>query len=572
LGAVGAAVVIILAIIFAAGGGAGGEDAASMPVFKVKKGLLNINVTESGTIQAREQEILVSKVEGRTTIIYLIEEGARVKKGELLVELDASSLMDDRINQQIKVQNAEADFIQSRENFEVVKSQAESDVSKAKLDLQFAKEDLQKYLEGEYPTQLKEKESDITLKKEELERARQKLEWSEKLFEEKYISKTERDGDRLAAQRAELQHELAQDELELFKEYTHKRKLTELEADLEQKKMALERTERKARADVIQAEARLKARESEFKRQKDRLEKIEEQIENTKIIAPLDGMVVYATSARHSWRNVEPLDEGQEVRERQELIYLPTADSMSAAVKIHESSLKKIKLEQPVKIHIDALPGREFTGKVSKIAPLPDPQSMWMNPDLKVFNTLIEIDQDGSDMRTGMSCRAEIMIDKLQNVLYVPVQAIVRKADQAFAYVRKGGSIEPRPVTIGLDNNRMIHVKSGLEEGEEVVLTPPLSEARAKEPSEEPADTAQEETEAPIPPETSPQGPSRQGTPSKEGMDQNKSERKRPSGNMPSRQGRPGQSSPGNRTRPDSGGSGQRRRPSSGSPQGRSGK
>ena len=116
-----------------------------MPSFAVKRGPLRISVTESGTIQAREQIILKCEVEGRTTILSLVEEGTRVKKGDLLVELDASTLLDAKIDQQIRVQNTEAAFIGARENLAVVENQAKSDVDKAELALDFAKQDLKKY-------------------------------------------------------------------------------------------------------------------------------------------------------------------------------------------------------------------------------------------------------------------------------------------------------------------------------------------------------------------------------------------------------------------------------------------
>ena len=72
---------------------------------------------------------------------------SRVKKGELLVELDTSSLEDKTVEQQIRVQNAETGFIRARENLEVVKNQAESDIARAILDFQFAGEDLIQYRE-----------------------------------------------------------------------------------------------------------------------------------------------------------------------------------------------------------------------------------------------------------------------------------------------------------------------------------------------------------------------------------------------------------------------------------------
>ncbi|MHC4154859.1 MAG: hypothetical protein ACYST6_08065, partial [Planctomycetota bacterium] len=72
--------------------------------FVVKQGPLRISVTESGTIKAREQVILKSEVEGRTSILSLIPEGTQVKQGDLLVDLDSSQLLDSKIDQEIIVQ------------------------------------------------------------------------------------------------------------------------------------------------------------------------------------------------------------------------------------------------------------------------------------------------------------------------------------------------------------------------------------------------------------------------------------------------------------------------------------
>ncbi|MHC4364315.1 MAG: efflux RND transporter periplasmic adaptor subunit [Planctomycetota bacterium] len=454
-----------------------------MPSFVVKRGPLRISVTESGTIQAREQIILKSEVEGRTTILFLVEEGTRVKKSELLVELDSSRLLDERIDQEIRVQNAEAAFIRARENLAVAKNQAESDIDRAELALEFAKLDLKKYVEGEYLNQHKEVESRITLAKEELEAAEEKLKWSRVLFEKEYISQRELQVDELSTHQKQLDLELAENNLNLLEDFTHPRNLAELESDVRQAEMAMERTRRKAKADVVQAEADLRAKQSEFKRQEDKLKKNGEQIEKTKIYAPADGLVIYATSAqsRH-WRSSdEPLDEGQEVREREELIYLPTATSVKADVKIHEASLEKISVGLPVSVTVDALAGRIFTGHVAKIAPLPDAQMVWLNPDLKVYNTEIYLEGEGDNLRTGMSCRAEIIIEEYEDILYVPVQAVLRVGGQPTVYVWNGKDFELRAVEIGLDNNRMIRTISGLKEGQVVLLTPPLAPAEVEQ-------------------------------------------------------------------------------------------
>ncbi|MCU0653106.1 MAG: hypothetical protein MUD10_02495, partial [Candidatus Pacebacteria bacterium] len=74
-----------------------------------------------------------------------------------------------------------------------------------------------------------------------------------------------------------------------------------------------------------------------------------------------------------------------------------------------------------------------------------------------------------------------IVLEEYENVLYVPVQSVVRIGNQPTVYVMEGGESKPRPVEIGLDNNRMVHIKSGLEVGEKVLLAPPLAAAEAEQ-------------------------------------------------------------------------------------------
>lgn len=482
LKAVGAVVLIVvigLAVILLKAVRGSDRPASELATFVVKRGPLTISVPESGTIKSREQVTIKNEVEGRTSIVYLIPEGTRVKKDELLVKLDVSTLDDAKIDQEILVQNAEAAHINARESLAVVENQAQSDIDVAKLTLKFADQDLTQYKEGLYPKDKKTAENSITLRQEELTRAQETLAWSQKLFEKKYLSKSDLQADQLGVTRSKNNLELAQEEVRLLENFTRQRNIDQLESDLHQAKMALERTNRKAIANVAQAKADLKAKELEYARQQDKLKKIQDQLKKAVIKAPTDGMVIYATSARRGgWRdNREPLDEGVQVFERQDLIYLPTAQSAMAEVDIHEASLEKVRVGLPAVITVDALPGKKFIGTVNNIAPLPDPSSMWMNPDLKVYETDIYLEGDDPNLRTGMSCKAEIIVKQYEDALYIPVHAVIRIAGQPAVYVVKEGALEQREVEIGLDNNRMVRIVAGLQEGEVVSLTPPLKAA-----------------------------------------------------------------------------------------------
>jgi HlyD family secretion protein len=472
-----ALVVVIVAVVMALQWlvSSGSADSTTELFAPVERGRLMISISESGAVKSRQQIIIKSEVEGRPTILYLIDEGTDVKKGDLLVELDASDLEESKISQQITVQNAEASLVSAETDLGVTKSQSDSDVASAELDYSFAQLDLEKYIEGEYPNELKQAESDIALAQEELEQAKNDCEGSRKLEAQGYITQNELKSDELALKRAEISLTRANNALRLLQEYTHKRKLAKLESDVEQMKAALERVKSKAAAEVVQAQANLRAKQSEYDRQKAKLEKTIDQIAKCRIVSPVDAMVVYSTTGKADRRgNTEPLAEGQEIRERQELIYLPTASAMSAEIKIQESSLRKVAVGMPVKITVDALPDKTFYGKVSKIGLLPDAQSMWMNPDLTVYSTEINLQGDMQGLRPGMTCRAEIIVDRYEDALYLPIQAVTRVDGKPTVYVQNGGGSEARAIETGLDNNRFIRVISGLDEGEMVSLAPPL--------------------------------------------------------------------------------------------------
>jgi len=475
------AVVVIAVVAFREVEAVGADP--DVPSFAVVRGPLTIGIDVSGTLKAQDMVVIKNEVEGRRTVISLVEEGKTVKKGDLLVELDSSDLEDQLVNQEIAVRSAQTAYVSAQENLAVGQNQAQADIELAELTLQFAKQDLEKYIaeEGEYQTQLTDAKSQIAVKEEAAQQAKDRYEWSRKLYEEKYISETELKADELAWRRAEMDVTLAKNNLKLLQEFTYKRQLAQLQSDVKQAEMALERTKRKAKANVILLEAELLAAQEKLERQKTLLDRIKENIKNTKIYAPTDGIVVYATSTRGGgWRgNQQPLDVGQEVYERQELIHLPTSKKVKAEVKVHESSLAKVHEGLPAIITVDSVKDRTFTGRVSKIAVLPDATMAWLNPDLKVYNTEIEIDGDGESLRPGMSCRARIVIAEYKDVLYIPVQAVIRKGNKTVVYVLKGKRMEERKVQIGLDNNVHVHIVKGLEEGERVVLNPPLEHTEA---------------------------------------------------------------------------------------------
>ena len=469
-----AAAVLLVALVKGCGGGAETETALYA---KVQEGPLVINVEESGEIVASESLTLKNEVQGRCTIISLVPEGAKVNEGDVLVQLDVSTKIDEKDSQEITLKNAESALEVAREELEIQRNQSASDVELAEQDYLFAKEDLEKYEQGEYPAKLIDQKGQLALKEQQVKQAKDKYEWSKKLFAENFISETELEGDELSWKSSQLALDSAQRELTVLETYTHRRDLAKYRSDVRQKGMALERAKKKAASSISKSESDLRAKESEFAKQRQKLDKLTNQIAKATIRAPKAGQVVYAKSG---WRE-EPLRNGVEVRERQELISLPVSGSFQAKFALHEANIKTVTTGMTVRVRCDAIPGRVFSGFVEKIAPMPDNERSWMNSDIKEYPSRARIVTNADDLRSGMGCKVEIILAEYEKVLYVPLQCVVRIAGRPYVWVRHHGSDERREVETGLSNSRFVRIVKGLEVGDEVSLAPPLKDSSVEE-------------------------------------------------------------------------------------------
>jgi len=439
----------------------------------VQRGPLRISVVERGNLEAADSISLKSEIEGTTTILWLIEEGVHVEEGDLLCELDVTPLIDRKFDREISVRDAEADFIKSKQAYEIQKSQNESDIAKAEQNLTFAREDLRKFREGERDSTLATGQEAITLADEQHARAKDQLKWSQELEAKGFLTSTELEADRIAANTTAIRLEQAKRDFVLLRDFQVPRDESELVAGLAEAERELERVKLQAAARLVDYEAAMETGEAKFKLEKDKLDDLVAQIDKAALHAPRAGMVVYAKQPGGRYGRDDPIAEGTQVRERQDLITIPSAKGMVAEVSLHESVLKQVEVGQTCIVRVDAVPGREFRGHVSFVALLPDQQSWWANPNQRLYRTDVAIDGASPEMRPGMSCSIEILVEDIDDAIFVPVQSVFRHEGGNLAFVSDSGRVEPRPVEVGRYNDRWVQVLSGLSVGEVVLLSPP---------------------------------------------------------------------------------------------------
>src|SRR2546426_9507854 len=319
--------------------------------YKVTRSDLLISFIERGNIKAAKSVQIFNQLEGLNTIVSLVPEGTSVKEGDVLVELDSSEISQQLNQQQMQADTAEAALSQAERQLEIQKNLNQSDLQQAKVNLELAQIDLEKYKDGDYEVAQKKAESDVTIAEQEQARAKNQCEWTEKLAEKGYVTGTELIADRLSVTKARLQLEQANRALEVLKKYTSRKDLKKFELDLQLAKAALDRAVLKANAEEAKLEADVTGKRSSLAHYQKRLSKVQEQLEKTKIKAPQDGMVVYANT--DPWRRERMIEKGAQVHENQLLLNLPDVSTMAVDVQVHESWVDQVHDGLPALVGID---------------------------------------------------------------------------------------------------------------------------------------------------------------------------------------------------------------------------
>lgn len=281
-------------------------------------------------------------------------------------------------------------------------------------------------------------ESSLKINKSALQRARQEYTIQEKQLKLD-LEKAERNYDEKKheapriAEEAKLEYELAQ---------------LNFEAKLDQ-----------LRADVEKAEV-------EVQRATDKVNLAKRELEQMTINAPIPGLVVYLDV----WKggSMGKVQEGDSPWPGQGLINLPDLSEMLVKTMVSEVDANKVDTGQEVRVTLDAFPEVQYTGKVIKKSTLARRKDY--NSKINVFDVEVEIVDHDDNFKPGMSASAEIIVDEIPEVIYVPLEAVFEKEGRTLVYLKNK---DEREVQVGRKNDMAIEIVEGLDGDEEVCLVDP---------------------------------------------------------------------------------------------------
>lgn len=441
----------------------------------MKRGPFQITVLEKGQLDSARNAVLMSKVEGTTTIINIVPEGTHVKKDDLVVELDSSALVDKERQQEIAVTQAASAKQSAEKDVEIQRTQNDSDRAAAELKLKLAQIDLEKFKLGDSKQQQSELEAQVSLQEQKAAQAKESLDFIKRLVKKGYKTQNDLEQARITYETENTNLDVAKDKLRVLKDYTLGRTVTELEANASEFARELKRVELKGQAALSQKQTDLLARERTYEVEKDKHERLKAQIEVCKIYAPQDGQVIYANSRDGRSSETILIEPGATVRERQALVTLPDLNEMKVNARIHESRISLIRPGMTVKVKVDAFIEEDFHGVIDSVASVPSSTGSSFMRDIKEYEAVVKL-IDGpekvSRLRPGLTANLEVLVDSRDDVLQAPMQAILTIVGKQFAFVVRGDNVERVEVQIGQTSERMIEVLKGLDEGDQVVMNP----------------------------------------------------------------------------------------------------
>lgn len=379
---------------------------------KPRKGGIERTTTQPITVESFESARLFSKVSG-----YLKEQhvdiGDRVKRGDVLAEIDMPEMEKQVKRDEAAVEQAEAYIVQMQARLKTVKADYEAAEA----------------LIGEREADVQHATATLAFKTKVFDRIKELVKQS--AVEPQLRDEKEDDYESARAGVSSTKAALV----------SAKAMATAAAAKIDQ-----------AKADLVDAKAKLAVSQEE-------LAKDQVFLDYTIIRSPYDGVVTFRGYHRGDFINAR--DQGATIP----LLTVDRTDKMRCVVQIPDLDVPFVNKGDEAAVQIDALPGRKFNGTVARVSNSEDQTTRTMRTEIDLAN-------DKNLLRDGMYGKVTVMLDKAPDGLTVPSSALLGESDggKGSLYVIRGGKAHKLEVNIGADNGVEVEVLSGLKADDDVVV------------------------------------------------------------------------------------------------------
>jgi len=220
-----------------------------------------------------------------------------------------------------------------------------------------------------------------------------------------------------------------------------------------------------AQRNIAVSRAEMAKAEAQVSQSKAALERVEEDLRNSTIVSPIDGLVLSRDV------NVGDAVSSILVLGSQATLLMTLGDVSEVYVqgRVDEADIGKVYLNQPARIVVESFKEKKFVGKVTKISPLGKEKD-----NVTTFEVRVSIQNSTGELKANMSANAEILLEEKKNVLMAPEAAMIydkdRNASIELPDAKAQNGKRKVAVKLGISNGVKTELLAGLSEGQQVIL------------------------------------------------------------------------------------------------------
>ena len=341
------------------------------------------------------------KIAGRMTELN-VREGDFVKKGQVIARLDPVQLREQRSRDQALVAGAQSNYSQLTTSIAFQEATLESDIAAHRAEVNQAQAKLDAMLAGSRPQEIQEADGAVTDAKAQVDLARADWERAQTLYKNEDISTSQFDQARTKFNSANAVLQQAQQKFDLVKAGPRKEDIAGARAEVAHAQAGVATAEAN-RLELQRKEEELVARRSEIDRSRAQAAMSQAQLDDTVILAPIDGVVL-----------VKSAEAGEVLAAGTTIVTVGDLDHPWLRAYVGETDLGRVKLGTKVKLSTDSYPGKTYDGVVSFIssqAEFTPKQIQTKDERVKlVYRIKVDVDNGNHELKNNMPVDAEIPI------------------------------------------------------------------------------------------------------------------------------------------------------------------
>jgi HlyD family secretion protein len=358
-------------------------------------------VLVSGNIELTEVDISF-KVPGKL-IELTVDEGAVVKKGQVIARIDREQVERQRTRDQASVASSQSQYEQMETAVRWQRETLESDVALRKAEVRAAQARLDQLLAGSRPQEIQQSRASVADATAQRDQAKADWDRAQELFKNDDISKAQYDQYRTRLDSAAAVLRQAQERLALVEEGPRKEDIEAARAEVQRAQAALQVSEAN-RLEVTRREQDVIGRRADVQRAQAQVAMTQTQIDDTVVTSPIDGVVL-----------VKAAEVGEVLGAGTTVVTIGDTDHPWLRAYISETDLGRVKLGQPVQLTSDSFPNKTYPGRVSFIsseAEFTPKQIQTREERVKlVYRIKIDVDNPRHELKSNMPVDAEIQLN-----------------------------------------------------------------------------------------------------------------------------------------------------------------